>query len=312
MINKNPLVSICIPTYIQTKYLKFNLDSILAQEFTDFEVVITDDSPDDTIELFLEDYRIKFDGKLRYFRNTIPKGSPCNWDYCIKQSKGKFVKILHHDDWFSRPDSLSLFVEAIEKSNVNFVFSTSIINKDGGEKYPIVDEKKIVELRENPTYLFFGNIIGAPSATFFRKSSMLTFDPQLKWLVDVEFYIRFLLNDNNFFFINKPLISTLSDGVHQITRECESDAKVQIFENFYLFNKIENELLDKKKAILLLKNLLEIYNIEEQKQLNNFGLSNTMIPYDIKTYLPVLKFKLKIKKLIRILCFSVLGKPLSR
>jgi glycosyltransferase involved in cell wall biosynthesis len=48
------LVSICIPTYKQTEYLKKCLESILAQDFKDYELIISDDTPDDTIELFLK------------------------------------------------------------------------------------------------------------------------------------------------------------------------------------------------------------------------------------------------------------------
>ena len=52
---KQPLVSICIPTYKQIPYLKKCIESVLKQDFEDYELIITDDSPDDSVEVFLKD-----------------------------------------------------------------------------------------------------------------------------------------------------------------------------------------------------------------------------------------------------------------
>ena len=44
------LVSICVPTYRQVKFLRQTLHSILAQDYSQYEVVVTDDAPDDCVE----------------------------------------------------------------------------------------------------------------------------------------------------------------------------------------------------------------------------------------------------------------------
>ena len=49
------LVTICIPTYKQTQYLKKCLDSILIQNFKNFELIISDDTPDNSVELFVKE-----------------------------------------------------------------------------------------------------------------------------------------------------------------------------------------------------------------------------------------------------------------
>ena len=45
----NPKVSICIPTYNQVIYLKRTIDSVFEQTYTDYEIIITDDSPTDVV-----------------------------------------------------------------------------------------------------------------------------------------------------------------------------------------------------------------------------------------------------------------------
>ena len=56
MEDKLPFFSICIPAYKNTDYLKRLLDSISIQTFRDFEVIITDDSPDETVSTFINNY----------------------------------------------------------------------------------------------------------------------------------------------------------------------------------------------------------------------------------------------------------------
>ncbi|HWY12001.1 MAG TPA: glycosyltransferase, partial [Bacteroidia bacterium] len=54
-----PKVSICIPTYMQIIYLQKTLDSILKQDYTNFELVVTDDSPDESVKNLLDKYDFK-------------------------------------------------------------------------------------------------------------------------------------------------------------------------------------------------------------------------------------------------------------
>src|SRR5687767_8300464 len=95
----NPLVSICIPAYKNVSYLGRLLDSIAEQTFADFEVVITDDSPDNSVEDFLKNYsRIE---TISYYRNVPACGTPENWNAGIRKARGKWIKLMHDDDWFS-------------------------------------------------------------------------------------------------------------------------------------------------------------------------------------------------------------------
>lgn len=104
-------VSICIPAYKHIDFLRRCLNSILEQRFTDYEVVITDDSPDDSLQKLVEEYS---DERIKYFKNKKALGSPLNWNEGIKKANGEYIKILHHDDWFSSPDSLEKYVRLLD------------------------------------------------------------------------------------------------------------------------------------------------------------------------------------------------------
>ena len=66
-IMSHPKVSICIPTYQQIEYLKKTLDSIQIQDFTDYEVIITDDSRDNSVKYLVETYSSYL--PIRYYLN---------------------------------------------------------------------------------------------------------------------------------------------------------------------------------------------------------------------------------------------------
>jgi len=99
MIEKTPLVSIGLPVYNGEKYLKQAIDSILAQTFTDFELVICDNcSTDSTQEICLE-YAAR-DPRVRYHRNEKNIGGGNNHHLVFKLSRGKYFRWAADDDLF--------------------------------------------------------------------------------------------------------------------------------------------------------------------------------------------------------------------
>src|SRR4051812_42190862 len=101
MSSAPPFISICIPAYKRVAYLQQLLESIAAQTFKDFEVIVTDDSNDDSVRRLADGFSDKL--KIKYFKNEVPLGSPGNWNAAVQHATGKWIKIMHDDDWFSEP-----------------------------------------------------------------------------------------------------------------------------------------------------------------------------------------------------------------
>lgn len=232
-----PLVSICIPTYKQVEYLKKCLESILTQDFFDYEIIISDDTPDNSVKFFVEEY---LKGKsYRYYRNQISLGSPKNWNNTITKATGKYIKIMHHDDYFMHTYSLRKMVTAIEKNNGDFAFCSSevIFSKTKKtSKIHFVSAKQLRLIKKNPYLLFYKNFIGPPSSIIHRNYNLF-YDVEFIWLVDVDFYIQQILSNNKIIQIKEPLITITHEGQGQITQAVENDIKIQISEHVRLFNK---------------------------------------------------------------------------
>nr|WP_321228512.1 glycosyltransferase family 2 protein [uncultured Psychroserpens sp.] len=92
-----PLVSICIPTYEGSEFLLEALNSALVQTYKNIEIIISDDASKDNTLVIVESFKSKTDIPIRVFHHQ-PNGIGANWNNCIKNSNGDFIKFLFQDD----------------------------------------------------------------------------------------------------------------------------------------------------------------------------------------------------------------------
>ena len=103
-------VSICIPAFNNEPSVRRLLESIEKQDFKDYEVIITDDSDEDGIRKLAEEKEY-----VDYYKNPQRLGAAANWNAAISRADGEYIKIMHHDDWFTAEDSLKEFVNLLDK-----------------------------------------------------------------------------------------------------------------------------------------------------------------------------------------------------
>lgn len=277
----SPTVSICLPTYCQTHFLRKTLDSILTQEFTDYELVISDDSPDDSVSQLLNEY--SFPGKLIYSKNEPSLGSPANWNKAVDLSSGDLIKIMHHDDWFTSSTSLGEFVDLIgDDQNVGFAFSGVNTQSPGSNvfKHQFASTKDINALELNRMPLMLRNCIGPPSSTIVRRECFKNYRENLQWLVDVFQYAE-ILESTKFAFTPKALIYSTTDAEHQITNSCQNNPGLLIYEYLYFFDHIKNlGQVNCAPYIAYLNELVLRYKIKQVSEIHAYGYQG-VIPREI-------------------------------
>ncbi|MEO7209375.1 MAG: glycosyltransferase family 2 protein [Chitinophagaceae bacterium] len=235
MMNAKPAISICIPAYKRVDSLKRLLDSITIQTYKDFEVIITDDSPDDSVQKLADTFKEKI--HLEYSKNNTTLGTPANWNACIDKASGEWIKIMHDDDWFANKKSLAVFAGRIN-DNGKFIFCDyqSIDEENKVVKKSFISNSWKTRITDEPYTLYAKNMIGPPSATLIHKSIMESFDEKLKWLVDVDFYISVLSKEKKIIHINEPLISIgLSET--QVTNACFLNPLIELPEGLHMLKK---------------------------------------------------------------------------
>jgi glycosyltransferase involved in cell wall biosynthesis len=232
-------ISICIPVYKRVSFLKRLLDSIEVQSYRRFEVVITDDSPDNEVSDLCGSHPLS--AVIRYFKNEKKLGTPENWNESIRRAGGEWIKLMHDDDWFLDPGALKVFATAVVQNPAgNFFFSeyTNVFLDDLGKRCVEIHMSRewLKRLDRDPKTLLSSNRIGPPSVILHKNIPGIYYDSALKWLVDIDFYIRFLEH-------YKPLpiaqnLIAVGLGEEQVTKQVFRNQLVEIPENMYVLNKI--------------------------------------------------------------------------
>ena len=82
MTSSQPIVSIGVPVYNTERYIAGTLDSLLAQTFPDFELIISDNASTDGTREICESYAAR-DRRIRYIRQSENIGLPRNWNAVV-------------------------------------------------------------------------------------------------------------------------------------------------------------------------------------------------------------------------------------
>jgi glycosyltransferase involved in cell wall biosynthesis len=127
-----PLVSVGIPTYNGAKYLRESVESVLAQTFRDFELVLIDDLSSDKTWIIAEEYARK-DPRVSAVRNNGRLGLAANFNRCIESTKGRYICVWHQDD-VMMPQNIEYKVALLEANpQVGFVHSNVLMIDDQGQ-----------------------------------------------------------------------------------------------------------------------------------------------------------------------------------
>jgi len=274
-----PLISICIPAYKNTDFLKRLFDSIHIQLFRDFEVIVSDDSPDQGVRDLCESFRHLF--PLQYHRNLPALGTPENWNAAIRHAQGQWIKIMHDDDWFSDEQSLSAFAAAIvqhPESSFFFAAYRDVFLDEGRIREVFVSKFRYRSFLQEHATLFSKNIVGPPSVVLYRNDPSILYDARVKWVVDIDFYIRYLSGKAPVY-IPKILIN-VGLGSQQVTRDCFGQRPIEIPENFLLLNKVGTRRLKNWLVYDAWWRLMRNLEIRRQEEISDAGYKGE-IPFVI-------------------------------
>jgi glycosyltransferase involved in cell wall biosynthesis len=166
MASTKPRVSIGLPIYNAEKYLEEAIDSILAQTYTDLELIISDNaSTDRTQEICLR--YAQNDQRIRYYRNDSNLGGAPNHNIVFRLAKGEYFKWAAYDDKLA-PDFLLKCVEVLDKHpDVVLCMSQTDLIDEHGKHLRHFDYKEANADLPNPTKRFRNFLLHNLSANFF-------------------------------------------------------------------------------------------------------------------------------------------------
>lgn len=200
-----PLVSVCIPVYNGERFIADSIRSVLSQTYSDFELVVIDNQSTDRTVDAVTQFK---DSRLRLIVNEANIGGAANFNKCLAEARGKYVKLLFADDLIY-PQCLEKQVAVLEAPGHERVVMTCC------RRDIFVDSGRVLMKRGFPrargvvrgccairkTLRSGGNLIGEPGAVLMRASvvqEMEGFNAARNFVIDLDFWCRVLLKGHIF------------------------------------------------------------------------------------------------------------------
>ncbi|TAF53248.1 MAG: glycosyltransferase, partial [Oscillatoriales cyanobacterium] len=132
-----PLVSICIPTYNGEAFIEETIKSAIAQTYPNIELIVSDDGSTDRTIAIAQSFQSQTSADFRIIlhRNY---GLSQNWNFCISQAKGEYIKFLFQDDLLAPECIAKMVALAQQNPDIGMVFSPRGITIAEDESHPIL------------------------------------------------------------------------------------------------------------------------------------------------------------------------------
>lgn len=187
---RSPEISVIVPVYNAGKYLHRCIDSILAQTFTDFELLLVDDGSKDDSGAICDEYAAH-DGRIKVFHKENGGVSSAR-NVGLDNARGEWICFVDSDDGI-------LGLESVSMGNPEYdmlLFTMKIIGDDGLSVYELLEPFHGAEdTKENylKSYVYF-HVFNSVCSKLIRRSVIkdLRFDPTIKFGEDALFNLRLL------------------------------------------------------------------------------------------------------------------------
>jgi glycosyltransferase involved in cell wall biosynthesis len=300
----NPLISILILSYNNYDYIRDCIDSCLAQDYENIEIIISDDCSNDNVKHVILDYSRRYSEIIKIRFSKINQGIVNNFNSGCKLCKGQWIKPIASDDLLIN-SCISDFIQFINKKKIRngFIFSDAIIfgysNKEkiinGGEIFLSLtyqnQQEKILEY----------NPLLAPTA-FLNNNSLIELgfaDDRYPHIEDYPLWLKAVENRLEFHYLKKTTVKYRKHN--SITYTTDKIGNKNYYTSLYQLKK--EKIWPKRSGLNILANIEEfvelkriIYSIKLLKNNRNFIyylIKILLIPLKINTFRNFLKSKIE-------------------
>jgi glycosyltransferase involved in cell wall biosynthesis len=187
---KNPIISVLTTVYNREKYLGACIESVLASDFQDWEMIIVDDQSKDDSLLIAKEYSTK-DKRIKVYVNEHNLGDYPNRNQAAKYANGKYVKYLDADDLIY-PHGLGIMVHIMEEYPECVLGISQEVAEDD-KPYPFVMQPKETFQRE---FLQRGVLGLGPTGAIIRRDAFESIGgfTGTRYIGDTELWYKLAIN----------------------------------------------------------------------------------------------------------------------
>jgi len=202
-----PILSICLPSYNYPEGTSRIFKFLSLYDKDDIEIIIADNSTNNKVRELYKELKFK---KNMVYKHNFPILPPVhNWNYSISLANGKYLLLLHHDEYFTLKDFNKLMIEIKKNEDYDVFITNTILFDRKRNKYfnhlPIFLKNFLISYFK--PYIYLKNFIGPTSCLIIKKKLFTNFKETLVWTVDQDWYKRVIFNKTKFL----SDVSTISD-----------------------------------------------------------------------------------------------------
>ncbi len=242
----NPLVSIIVPVYNAEKYLKRCVDSILSQDYPDFELFLMDDGSSDRSGEICDFYAEK-DARVKvvHKENT---GVSDTRNRALELAEGTYIQFLDSDDWIV-PEATRLLVTSMEQYQCDMVISDFYrVSGDRLAQKGDIEEDKVMNRQEfaacmieNPADFYYGVLWNKLYRRSIIEEHQIRMDVSISWCEDFLFNLEYIRHASAFYALQVPVYYYLKRKGSLATQGMSINntmrMKINIFEYYNEFYK---------------------------------------------------------------------------
>ncbi len=248
-----PLVSIIVPVYNAQEFLERCINSVLAQEYTNFELILVDDGSTDNSGAVCDSY-LNRDARIRVIHKENT-GVSDSRNQALDEAKGEYLQFLDSDDWLAQ-DATRQLVRSVQNSGCDMVIADfyRVVGETISHKGDIEKDGKLTReefaghMMENPADFYYGVLWNKLYRRDIIEQNRLRMDANISWCEDFIFNLEYLRHCHNIYALRVPvcyyvktkgsLVNSQGTSINNTIR-----MKLNVFEYYQQFYK---EVYDEK------------------------------------------------------------------
>jgi glycosyltransferase involved in cell wall biosynthesis len=198
-----PLVSVIIPAYNSSQWIRGTIQSALSQSYPNVEVLVIDDASTDDTWKILQTYK----PPVRVFRNDQNRGISATRNRSIQESRGSYIALLDHDDLWN-PDKLVKQMQLFEKNpDLGLVFCDCWCATDDGRRWRYFEERPAARGHVF-NKLLQDNFIPCPTAVIPKRflETLGVFREEFRCGEEYELFLR-IAKQSPVDYVDEPLVT---------------------------------------------------------------------------------------------------------
>ena len=258
----SPTVSIIVPVYEAENTLQRCVDSILRQEYSDFELLLVDDGSPDRSGAICDAYAAS-DRRVRVIHKENAGVSAAR-NTALELAQGTYLQFLDSDDWIT-PDATKLLVRTAQSTRCDLVIADfyrvigkRVSHKGGIDEDGVLSREEFAaHMMENPADFYYGVIWNKLYRRALVEQHCLRMDTSINWCEDFIFNLEYILHAETFAVLRAPIYyyvktkGSLASQTASLSKNFRT--KLRVFE---YYNNFYKHVLDEKEYE---KNRLQVY-----------------------------------------------------